>query len=451
MMPLVFVVVFSKQKAVETMKLRTCSGLILFGATGLALAGAPSAVSGDVVVREGDTVDNALITGVGSPFTNGNGDVGAVLTLDDGRRAIWYGGGVIFTSDMALPDTLTGGESTMGIGNNGEFIYSPSFNGNDSVFGQNGLILAEPAQAPGSAPGFLNTFNSRPQMIDDGSGYWVGGINDGAGGTSSIERAFYRSNPDGTIDQVMGAGDIIGNSGGLAINVGSGIGFDYQVSGNGTNMINELTSNSGSTANDGVIAVNNSMVAREGSANGQGDNWDNFDHMSINNNGNYIFSGDTDGATNSDEFIAYNGSIALREGTSLDGLTLGSSVDALSINNLDQAVFIWDTAEETETMFFASDTLNLSSAIKILSVGDLFDEDNDGIGDWIIDDFNASSTIGPGIDFAENGLVHVEVDLISLDGGTNIEAIITLAVPAPGSLGLLALTGVVVSRRRRNA
>lgn len=418
-------------------------------ASGVAFAGPVPAVSGDVVVREGDTVDNALVTGMGSPFTNGNGDVGAVLTLDDGRRAIWYGSSVIFTSDLGLPDVLTGGEGTMGIGNNGEFIYSPSFNGNDSVFGQNGLILAEPAQAPGYDPGFEITFNSRPQMIDDGSGFWVGGINDGQGGTSSIERAVFRSNPNGTIDRVVGAGDIISNSGGLAVNVGSGVDFDYHVSGGGTNMINVFTTNTGSTANDGVVAVNGAMVARESLATGQGDNWDNFDHVSINDNGNYAFSGDTDGAGSSDEFIAINGSISLREGSGLDGLTLGGSVNALSINNLDQAAFIWNTDEETETLFFADNLLNMSSAIKILSVGDLFDENNDGIGDWIIDDFNASGAVGPGLDFAENGLINVEVDLVSLDGGTNIEAIIAVAVPAPGSFGLLALTGLAATRRRR--
>lgn len=431
------------------MNLKTSGLMALVVSSGLAIAGPANTVSGDVVVREGDMIDGSTVSSLNSPFTNGNGDVGAVLALDDGRRAIWYGNGVVFTSDMGLPDDLSGGEGTMGIGNNGEFIYSPSFNGNDAVWGQNGLILAEPAQAPGYAPGFEITFNSRPQMIDDGTGFWVGGINDGAGGTSSIERGFFRSNPNGTIDRVMGAGDIIADSGGLAINVGSGIDFDYHVSGNGANMINALTSNSGSTTNDGVVAVNGSMVARESLATGQGDNWDNFDHVSINNSGTYAFSGDTDGATSSDEFIAINGNIALREDMVIDGFTLSSSVDALSINNNDQLAFIWDTDEGTETLFYADNVMDFSSAIALLSVGDLFDENNDGIGDWIIDDFNASSAIGPGLDFAENGLIFVEVDLASFDGGTNIEAIISIAVPAPGASGLFALAGLAATRRRR--
>ena len=133
----------------------------------------------------------------------------------------------------------------------------------------------------------------------------------------------------------------------------------------------------------------------------------------------------------------------------IDGITLGSSVDALSINNLDQAAFIWDTAEATETLFFANNAMDFSSAIALLSVGDQFDMDNDGVGDWLIDDFNASSAIGPGLDFAEDGFVHVEVDLESFDGSTNIEAIISVAVPSPGAGAILAFAGLAATRRRR--
>lgn len=432
------------------MNLKAAGLITLIAGTGLAIAGPANTVSGDIIVQEGDIIDGSAVSSVNSPFTNGNGQLGAVLALDDGRRAIWYDTGVIFTSDMALPDALTGGEGTMGIGNNGEFIYSPSFNGNDSVWGQNGLILAEPDQAPGFDPGFLSTFNSRPQMIDDGTGFWIGGVNDGTSSTSTASRALFRSNPNGTLDRVFGAGDAIANSGGLAISTGSGVDFDYHVSGGGNNMINVFLGDTGSTTNDGVLAVNGSMIARETLATGQGDNWDNFDHVSINNSGTYVFSGDTDGDTASDEFIAVNGAIALREDMTLDGFTLGSGVDALSINNNDELAFIWDTDEGTETLFYASDVMDFSSAIALLSVGDEFDMDNDGIGDWLIDDFNASSAIGPGLDFAENGFVFVEVDLESFDGATNIEAIISVAVPAPGSAGLLALAGLAVSRRRRS-
>lgn len=420
---------------------RVAQVILSAGLVSIAAAGDP--VSGIIVAREGDAVDGSTIVSLNSPFTNGHGQVGFVAALADDRRAIWYDTGVIFTSDQALPDDVSGGEGTMGIGNNGEFIYSPSFNGEDAVFGQNGLILAGGQPAPGYGAGFTSTFNSRAQMIDDGSGFWVGGINDGAGGTGTAARALYRSNPNGTIDRVMGSGDVIGNTGGLTIDFPAGIDFDYHVSGSGAHMINGLIANN----DDNIVAVNGSAVAREFAATGQGDNWSNFDHVSINNSGDYIFSGDTDGATSADEFIAFNGVIGAREGMVVDGLTLGSSVNAASINNLGQAAFIWSNAEETESLFFAADASDLAgSSTALLSVGDLF---NDGAGTWLIDDFNASGIIGPGLDFAEDGMVYVEVDLESLDGSVNIEAIIGVVIPAPASAAFLAFGGLFAARRRR--
>ena len=425
--------------------MRTRTAAVVALSAGLASIAVADTVTGTTVVREGDAIDGSTVASLNAPFTNGNGQVGLVAALADGRRAIWFDTGVIFTSDMALPDVLSGGEGTMGIGNSGEFIYSPSFNGNDAVYGQNGVILADGDLAPGYAPNFTNTFNSRPQMIDDGTAYWVAGVNDGAGGTGSASRVLYRQNPNGTIDRVFASGDVIAGSGGSTIDFPSGVDFDYHVSGNGSQMINGFIANN----DDNMIAVNGTMVHREFQATGQGDNWSNFDTVSINNAGNYIFTGDTDGAGATDEFIAYNGVIGVREGMSVDGLTLGSACNAASINNLGQAAFIFSTVEETETLFFAADASALGSSVALLSVGDLFDETGDGVGDWIIDDFNASNIIGPGLDLAEDGMVYVEVDLESLDGSVNIEAVIGVAVPAPMSGLVFALGGLVATRRRR--
>ena len=67
----------------------------------------------------------------------------------------------------------------------------------------------------------------------------------------------------------------------------------------------------------------------------------------------------------------------------------------------------------------------------------------------IIDDFNASGIIGPGLDFAEDGFVFVEVDMTDVAGGASIEAVISIAVPAPLSGSVFALGGLLAMRRRR--
>jgi hypothetical protein len=409
----------------------------------VASAGTASAqVSGTAVALEGDTVDGSTIASLGPGRTNGDGQTGVLAALADGRRAILVDGALIFKSDDVLSNALTGGETTWGFGNNGRFIYSPSVDGDDAVWGEAGLIAIENVQAPDFAPGINSTFHSRPRMTDDGTAYWVSGFNDGAGGTSSLGRMLYKRDAGtGAITTVLRAGDIID---GVEVAAFGGIDFDYEFSANNANSIIGFNdANTGSTANDTVLAVNNVIVAREGDANGTGDNWDNFNDVSINNAGNYVFSGDTDGATATDAFIAYNGNIVVREGDTVDNVTLSGPFDNVQINDNNEAAFITD-GDGAETLFYAADAADIASAMILLAVGDTVDLGADGV--FTLDDFNATNT--GDIAFREDGFITVEVDLIDA-AGANIEGVITIAVPTPGSAGVLALAGLAASRRRR--
>ena len=227
----------------------------------------------------------------------------------------------------------------------------------------------------------------------------------------------------------------------------TGVGFDYNYSDNNLHDIQTFILQTGSTTNDDFVVVDGAVVAQESLPNGSGDNWDNFDAVSINNSGNYLFTGDTDGPTSSDEFLAYNGDIVLREGDVLAGRTLGGAVNAASLNNLNAATFIW-TSDLTETLFYVPDLTNLASASELLSVGELIDIDQDAIGDFTIDDFNASNVVGPGLDFATNGFVYVEVDMTPVTGGPQVESVIRLVVPEPHCL-LPMCAGLIGLLRRR--
>ncbi len=438
------------------MTVRT-TAFALAAAAGLAASASAQTVSGDIIVMEGDALDGSTVASINAPFTTASGQVGLVLGLDDGTRSIWLGAGSIFNSGSVVGDTLSGGEGTMGITDAGQFVYSPSIAAGgaspdgDSLWTELGGIAFDNSPAFDFDPGFNNTFHSRPTMTDDGTIYWVSGTNDGAGGTSTQNRILYQRTTDGTVTGLLRAGD---NVGAATVASAGGIDFDYSISSDNSQRVFIFNdANAGSTASDATFSVNGVVIAQEGSATGGGDNWDNFDGVSINNAGNYIHAGDTDGDTATDEFIAYNGNIVLREGGSLnDGTVLDGSVDALSLNENGEAVFIWeidDAGGDIETLFYASDASNLADAVGLLSVGDGYDSTGDGVADWTVADFNASSGIGPGLDLAEDGFIFVEVDLESLDGIDNLEAIIRIAVPAPGTLGLLALGGLAAVRRRR--
>lgn len=388
-----------------------------------------------VVVMEGDTPSGGggnAVTIVNSPFTNGDGEVGFTGAVDNGGSSdsfVWFDAGIVWLNSSAVGNTLTGAEGTMGVGNSGEFVYSPSVNGDDAVWTHLGLLAVDSTAAPGFPPPTTTTFHSRPQMIPGGQAYWVSGFNE-SGGTTTEGRMLYTSS-DGTpggISVVLRSDDMIG---GLAIDRPSGIGFDYQVSDNAAHHIHDLLMDTGSTTDDDHVYVDGAFVAREASPTGSGDNWDNFDSMSINDSGNYLFSGDTDGATTSDEFIAYDGVIALREGDTIGGVTLtsGASVQALSLDNLGRAVHSWSVSGGGEILFFAADASDLAgTSLPLLATGDSVDVDGDGIGDATVTDFNASGIIGPGLSLAEGDRVFVEVDLDF--GMGDVEAIISIGLPA---------------------
>ncbi|MDD5722845.1 MAG: hypothetical protein PHY29_03795 [Syntrophales bacterium] len=400
-----------------------------------------------VVAKVGDIHPGAggdPISTINLAFTNGQGQlgfIGSVMRTTGSDAFVWYNSGFVwFNSNNAL---LTGAEYDMGIGNDGHYIYSPSYGGNDAVWTHDGLLLAKGASSPGMADKWV-TFNSRPSMLPDGTAYWVAGWT-GVEGTSTSEgRVLYRSADTATpvITTVFKSGDQIG---GVTLDAPNGIGFDYMVSDNDLHHIHALLMETDdvtvTTSNDGFIYMDGTLVAREASpASGGtgGENWDNFDKVGISNIGNYLFSGDTDGDITTDEFIAYNGTISLREGQTVDSIELATpaTVQGLAINNRNQAVHLWTVGDGGKHLFFARNTANLAGSVRVLSTGDMIDVNGDGVRDYTVTDF-LSNTGGMryGAWLAEDGNFFVDVDID--DGGGAVEAIIRISLPFnPGNPAL---------------
>jgi hypothetical protein len=421
-------------------------GLALAGLLGLVAAAlAVPPTPAQVVVKVGDTVGANTVSTLGPAFTDGNGKPGFMMALSDSSRSVWWNTGPVFNSTSALPLVLTGHEGTMGVSNTGGFIYSPAVDGNDAVYTHAGVLLKKGDPAPAGLTGLYSSFNSRPQMTPGGTAYWIGGTAATPTGATSNRHLFKCTDPSNpaTITRVLGGGDVIA---GKTIRT-TATNFDYQFSDNDLHHIHLLDMNV--TANEHVY-VDGAFVAIEALPTGQGDNWSTFDSPSINDAGHYVFSGTTSGATATNAFLAYDAMIGVREGDTVDGVTLanGAAVRAASINNLGQVAFMWGwgSGSTLSEHLFIGDGSSLAASRRLLSVLDEIDLDGDGNADYMIKDFKASPSVGPGLSLAEDGYIYVEADIMPVAGGTTVDAIIKLAIPEPATLALLAL--LVLARRR---
>jgi hypothetical protein len=396
----------------------------------LALASsAAAAVQIDVIVKVGDHPagsDGGVVSTLNAPFTDGNGKVGFTGNLNPSNNFVFYDNAIIWKNSHGAPSVLTGAEGTMGVSNTGNFIYSPTDDGNDSVWTASGVLLQETDPAPDFA-GMFNSFNSRPIMLPDGTAYWMAGLTTTQGGTTS-NRVFYKATPAGAISKVFAGGDVIS---GFTLATGAS-NFAFWVSDNTQHHIHIVDTTAASTMNTFVL-VDGALVHQEGTPTGQGANWAGFAGVSINNSGNYVFGGDDSGATGSDAFVAYNGNIVIREGSTIDGFTIaaGSSIGWVSINNLNKVAYVWNrTGFDALFVGDASDLPNTSQLH--LKVTDEVDVNGDNVADAIVMDFETSATISPGLDFSDHNFVYLEVTLQDIGQKTSYEAIIR--VPIPGGL-----------------
>jgi hypothetical protein len=268
----------------------------------------------------------------------------------------------------------------------------------------------------------------------------VGGTATTSGGGTTGRVVWSASGGAATVTPLIKGGDTVqGNT-----LTGVGLNFNYDFSTNNTQHIHHVIF-TGPTATDNAIVVGTpgnpasyTVLMQEGTATGQGGNWQNFRSMNINNAGNTIVIGDD--STTPDDFLAYNGVIVMRQGAVFDGLTLGATVDGSALNNNGKFLALWDIAGGGEALFLG-DVTNFAGAKVLLRTGDLLDVDGDNIADYTLTDFLASQTITNVMDLSDVGPAFVEVDLTPIGGGAVVEGIIGIsiaAVPEPTTISLLS-------------
>ncbi len=392
------------------------------------IAAAQAVVRATPLLSVGDALAGSTVSALNPVFTDGIGTPGALVSLASGARVVWSNGNVLFNSSTVASPVLVGGEAAMGFGNGGRFAYSPAADGNDSIYTQNGVLLAETQPIPGIV-GLFSSFNSRPNMLPDGRAFWVGGFTATAGGATQ-GRILLRASTVGpsVFESLLRSGDLVN---GFAVNT-VGIGFGVAMSDDGNQLGTLLILDTGSTLNDSVVRINTDVVAREGDPVGvsaPGENWQAFAGLSINNAGRWLLAGDTDVATAADAFLASNGVLQVREGGVIDGETLDTpaAVRAASVNNRGEAVHVWN-ANNIRKAFYAPDAAQLGQSRLIARTGSLLDLNADGISDATLVDILGTFTSVSAVNLAEDGFVYLHASYT--EGANTRESLLRIGLDA---------------------
>ena len=371
-----------------------------------ALLFAPAAAQGEIasaLLREDDelvpgetiaSLSNTAVNHVGGYACSLNTSGTATLSRIWGNAS--GGPGMLLRTESTIGNLeQTSFESFYGMGDAGELAYGTTCTdldsgetGLDGVWLDDLIVLNELDPVP-SLPGQWSTFNSRPSAAGDGTIWWVGGISDIQGGSSQNRCLFSGL---GAMVNIMG-GDFLPGIPDPIKTGSSNIDFDFRVSRFGTNWIDQVQVDSGSSSDDGVMVINGIPIMAGGgfmreaspvpaSVGGLPDElWDNFDFMGINEAGDYFVTGDTDADSSMDEFVLQNGEIILREGAVLDlggvPVTVSGSIEGGYQNKDTDWAVIWDIDDETgnnlEALIFNGEILVVE--------GDPVDWNGDGVID----------------------------------------------------------------------
>ncbi len=401
---------------------------------GLASGGHAAPPSVDVVLPENDPAPTgALVSGFQKPSSNDLGQVGFVGILNDGDRFIWFNDDFVWFNSSFEAGTLTGGTATMGISDNGDWVYNPQIDSEDGLIKNGEVLLVRGDPAEGFPDQFIS-FTSRLQMLPDATVFVVAGLTTTQGGSSSQGRVLYRITPEEEMIPVFASGDTVA---GVTLSSGSnGIGFGYRISRNGEHHIHRLVA-AGSAPNN-FVYVDGSVAAFQGAPVGDGTTWNAFRSVSINNHGDYLFTGTTsaspDGGTN---HVTYNGQLVLRAGMTIDGFELPSNAtsQAVSISDNGSAVHGWtwgSGASAGGAIFYSPDASELeSSSILLVEVGGMVDTTGDGQADAIVRGLNISEIAGPSFDLPSQPWLYTELELEPLSmPGVVFDAMARINFPA---------------------
>ena len=405
----------------------------------------------DLIARVGDQAPGRpsgdTIASLNTPFTANNGNVGFTgsLTNDSTISFVWFDSAIIFASDQVpTPYALSGAEDTSGFGDQAQFFFSPSISiDNDSprdgIWSNSGFVARGNDPAPG-APGLFFRAMSRPTLSNNSTGYFVATTSTSPGGATS-GRAFYRWSFAQGLQPIFRTGQtpFPAPDNFPILFATPSISFVYDVSRDGSHVVNFLGLDTGSTFSDGRLVKDGAILFRDGDPvpnTDFGDNWSSWTSVSVNNHGDVVHVGTTT-ATTVGRFVYWNDRPVARQFDTVAGIPLdGVAIPfAASINNSGAIVHLWSHGSPSQTTLFyfspsSPNTLDGSTCV-LASTGDPLDLDGDSIPDATLTAFNINAGgTSPGLDLADDGAVYLNVSITGPDQIAR-DAIIRLAASCP--------------------
>jgi len=371
-------------------------------------------------------LDTPVVDADGKVGLNGKATIGGI-----DRTFVFVESGHVFIDSTAPAGyALSGREISMGVSPGGQFIYSPSINGNDGLWSSSGYVIANRDPAPGVTGKFIK-FASGPRMAADGRFTFMAGFSNAPGSTTT-DRAVYQGRvgvPGLTL--LYKTGDII--DGQLIRFATPNLSFRYDVSSDAQHIIH--ISGVGEGTGSTWVLKDRTWIAQPATqlpgSIYENEAWHTFNGVGVNNAGDWIiygFSSNYDDPTSND-FVAFNGVDTLHENQTVDGLTLATpaSVRAAALNNLGRIAMIWQygsSVAPTPKALLVGEGGTLDQSIVVVASGDLLDVDGDGSPDWRVVDLPESYAVGPALDIADDGRVATTCTLEPVAGGARFAATI---------------------------
>jgi len=363
----------------------------------LAFTAAPASAQITTAVLEGDNVAGVgNVTLINNLDINSNGEWIVEVDTDNANTdidaALIKNGALYLQEGQALAEPVGASINTfdsVNLNNNGDsgwnfFLSGTSGTGDDSgIYFNDGLVLQEGtiSGSPDFSPGtpYIGFFDAKIDNNNSNQIFVVASVDDPNIATT-VDRALVIMTLDGSGNLVSEAapykeGDTLPGQIETVADFGTGPHLTAFNDGGDILFFADLN---GATATDGVIYLNDTLLAQEGSPSPVGGR--NYEFLSsrgldLSNSGHWVHKANLDGATTDDELIVLDGAVFRREGDTLPAISpflftaFGTGSGPVAVDDAGNVLWFgdWDDPNtDIDTGLFLNDQLLVQEGVTMI-------------------------------------------------------------------------------------